>query len=236
VHKPVDEYGLTVPTLEETEKIEPAYEGPTTEVVDVRDFFWHEAAVSSERCRFFIHRIWMTRAELKDLEKQGFFRNVDDVDKDDRSTREPPESEDESQRNRTRDMIEVLEHWDNERRIVTWVAEQKVILREKPYPFWHGKHPFTIVSTQPHPFVLDSISVVEKLDHLQLALWDLTNQRLDNVRLLNNVVTCVSSDVEDVNAFSYEPGARWLMDRPDQVVPIKVDPIPARSASLLRSR
>ena len=124
---------LLDPGAQEVEKVEPAYEGPTTEVVDVRDFFFHEAAVSQDRCRFFIHRVWMTLDEIEKLQKQGFFKNVSQLKDDPHKNREPPESPDDM-RNRVKDMIEVLEHWDMEKLKVTWVAEQKVVLTGEAVP------------------------------------------------------------------------------------------------------
>ena len=231
-HQPVmGEYGptgLTIPILKVEEKVRPAYEGPTTEVVDVRDFFYHEAAVSEDRCRFFIHRVWMTLDELEKLQKKGFFKDVSKLKDKEPGDREPPETRAANEPNRTKDMFSVLEHWDLERRNVTWMVEDhNIVVREKEFPFWHNQHPFTIVSTQPQPFRLESMSQVEKLEHLQTALWDIMNQRIDNLRLVNNMIIAVRSDIEDLDSLVYEPGAKWPLDDISQVLPIQVNPLPA---------
>ena len=229
--KPVldPEFGVPIamlPELVERANVEPVYEGPTTEVVNVRDFFWHEAAVSEAKCRYFIHRIWMSKADLVKLGDKGVFKNTDDV-RDPKGKQHDPEPTDYNSRNRVRDMVEVIEHWDQEKRRVTTVGDERVLLREMDYPFWHGSHPFTICSTQPYPFQLDSISQVESLRHLQEALWDLANQRHDNVRLLNNAIFIMRGDVMDPDAYEPEPGARWIVEDPAQVVPWSPNPLPA---------
>jgi hypothetical protein len=71
------------------------------------------------------------------------------------------------------------------------------------------------------------MSQVEKLEHLQTALWDIMNQRIDNLRLVNNMIVAVRSDIEDLDALVYEPGAKWPLDDISQVLPIQVNPLPA---------
>lgn len=224
------DYGVPIgylPVLRETERVEPTYEGPTTEVVNIEDFLWHEAATSPDRCPYYIHRLWMTQDEIKKLGQQGYFKNTDKVN-------DPGQADDETggrdweNRNRRRDMVEVLEVWDNEAKKVTWIADRTVLLRENEYPFWHGSHPFVIASTQPQPFRLDAVSTMEKLMDLQEALWDVANQRHDNLRLLNNNVFLLQAGlVDDPSNYPFEPGARWLVEAPSEFQSWAPNPIGA---------
>jgi hypothetical protein len=220
--------GFMVPVLKEVEYPGFAYNGPCTEVINVEDFFWHEAASSPDRCRYFIHRCWYSTEEMKMLQKRGIFKNVDKaIDPEGEGRRSPDDATREwVTRERTKDMHEVLECWDNEQKMVTCVCN-KELLRHEKFPFFHGRHPFTIFTLQPYPFQLDAPSIVSKLIHLQEALWDIMNQRHDNLKLLNNVITAVGPMV-DLNGLIYEPGARWPVEDVGQILPIKVDPMPSQ--------
>src|SRR4030095_9569854 len=66
----------------------------------------------------------------------------------------------------------------------------------------------------------------------------LQNQRLDVVRLLANLITIIRSDVDDPEAFPFEPNATWLVEDPGQVDTLQVDPtvanITLQAESLLK--
>lgn len=216
------------PQLKEVENVEPLYEGWVSEVVNIRDFFWHEAAVSADKCRFFIHRIYFSKDDLEKLAKRGIYnREAVNAILNPQDKQLDPEQKSHDARNRTKDMIEVLEHWNMETRMVTTVAaDGKHLLREAKFPYWHSSHPFTICSTQPYPFQLDTLSQVEKIADLQEALWDMANQTHDNVRLLNNAITIVRSHF-DVGQLEYAPGAFWPVEDPSEVTPWTPNPLPA---------
>lgn len=219
-----DETGLPRMVVTEPREVS-LYEGPTTEVLDVRDFFWHEAAPSLERAKWVAHRVWLSVEEIKRLGKEGVFKNTDKVEspKDDSQDDRDRDIE-RDLRSRTKDMIEVLEIWYQTAdgiRTVTLGNRRVELVPDRANPFWHGQYPFTVCSTQPGLFRVDGQSQVEKIRHLQLAAWDLLNQTLDNVRLANNFITAIRSDVDDPDAFVFEPGARWIVDDPSQVQPVQ---------------
>jgi hypothetical protein len=58
-------------------------------------------------------------------------------------------------------------------------------------------------------------------------LWELGNQTLDNIELINNFITLIRSDVDDPDAFEFYPGARWEVDDPSQVASLGAA-VPAR--------
>jgi hypothetical protein len=76
----------------------------------------------------------------------------------------------------------------------------------------------------PDAFQMDGISVVESLAQIQEYLWSMQNQRLDNIKIMNNHVTLIRSDVDDPDAFEFFPGAQWFVEDPDQVRQLPVDP------------
>jgi hypothetical protein len=91
------------------------FDGPVTEVVDVRDFFWHEAATELQKSPIIAHRTWMTDVEVQKAGKAGRFQNVDQLlnpgtgksGGDENTSRE----EEKDARSRTRGMHEILEIW-----------------------------------------------------------------------------------------------------------------------------
>jgi hypothetical protein len=64
----------------------------------------------------------------------------------------------------------------------------------------------------PQPFSTVGTSEIELIEALQEILWELGNQTLDNVELINNFITIIRSDVEDPDAWEHYPGARWEVD------------------------
>ena len=68
---------------------------------------------------------------------------------------------------------------------------------------------------------------METLAPIQQMLWFVQNQRLDNLKLLNNLIFLIRSDADDVTNFKWYPGAQWLVDDPEQVKELPIDPTPA---------
>ena len=93
-----------------------------------------------------------------------------------------------------------------------------------PNPFWHGEKPFVVCSSMPDAFQIPGISVVEQLAQMQEYIWTLQNHRLDSVRMQNNLITLIRSDVDDPDAYDFYPGAQWFVEDPGQVTTLPVDP------------
>lgn len=220
VFEPVmDEFGLPVslmPVMRETSRRQVLRDDPTFEVVDVRDFFWPESAVSVEKAPWLIHRVWMTMDELRRLEAAGIYQNVDDLTET-RSFGEEGDSREQRLDNveRTKGLVEVLEWWSDDRCIT--VGNRAVLLSDRPNPFWHGQKPFVVASGTPDLFRIPGISEVEKLEQIQDMIWALMNQRLDNISLVNNAIMMYRDDVLDVDEYEFFPGAQWRMQDPSQV-------------------
>lgn len=226
--------GLFLPRLVEQETDTFAFDGPTTEVVNVEDFYWHESAIDIQRSPVIAHRVWMSFPELKRLEAQGVYKNVDEL-KDARGqgdeysayrTVDGP--------SRSKDMIAVVEIWWQEEDGVHTVTlgNREVELKEpRKNPFWHSEYPFVVCSTRPDLFAIPGMSQVEKIEHLQTAHWHISNQTNDNLLFLNNAITAVNVGlVADPDACDYEPGARWPVEGPvdEAFKQISPDPSPTQ--------
>jgi len=226
IHGPNDEVIGTVPTIVEIHEEGILRDHSYTEVVDPRDFVWHESARDLDPrapggAQHVTHRCWYSFEQLKELEKIGFVSNIDKL-KETRSFTGEYQDRDTQVFNieRTKDLIEVLEHWWFEDGEIwyAWVANRDTLIMPKTAnPFWHGEYPFFMVTSMPQPFSLTGTSTIELIQDLQEILWELGNQRLDTVELINNAITLIRGDVDDPDAFQHYPGARWEVDDPSQV-------------------
>ncbi len=234
VHEPVhdDEDHLIGFQARATEESFPRvkYDDNACEVIDVRDFIWHEAAISLEKAKRVTHRVLYSMEELRSLEKLGVYENVDQLtDTDSTAPEYAMREQDLFEVNRAKDMVEVLEQWrrtDSGIR-VTSVGNRAVLLRDKPNPFWHGQFPFVVCSAVPDLFRIPGISEVELMQDLQELLWTLINQRVDNTHLLNNAIVLIREDADDYEQFEWAPGAQWIVQDPNQVSILPINPAPA---------
>jgi hypothetical protein len=76
----------------------------------------------------------------------------------------------------------------------------------------------------PDAFQMDGISVVEALAQIQQMLWTVQNQSIDNLRLSGNQITLIRTDVDDMDAYEFHPGAQWPVEDIGQVTQLPVDP------------
>lgn len=231
---------LTHARLEEQVKVVTTYDGPVTETRDIHDFMWHEAATTLENARYLVDRVWVSpedfwkgydgdnpvwgpeRGGWTKKQAQEILGTSKDY-ADDHSGRW-----NEGNRKTTKDLIEVCEVWDQVRKEVTTVVNRAVLASHKTkFPFYFEAPPFVACTTQSDLFKVVGISQVEKIVHLQEMIWDVMNQRLDNLRLINNAVFFFRPDLEDPDAYVLEPGAMWPMEDPTQVGQWQPNPIPA---------
>lgn len=185
------------------------------DVVDVRDWIWHESSVSVSKAKRITHRVWETFDDLKALEKKGLYKNVDEL-KESKSFSELLASREGDLFNadRTKDRIEVLEHWyDGGRRVAT-VANRKVLLADRENPFAHKMYPFIACSPIPDFFRIPGVSVVELVEALQEMLWSLQGRRHESLELVGNAIVMIRDDVLDPSRFIFAPGEQWLV--PDE--------------------
>lgn len=213
------------PSTEEREEEVTIFDGPTMEVRDVRDFFHPESANNVDDAAWLIDRTWQTYDALLAKEKAGLYKSVAKLKESQNIAGQTGYSEREQMlrnQDRTKGLIEVLEYWTDER--VITVANRKTVLSDIPNPYHHGRKPFVVCSAMPDAFQFHGISVVESLAQVQQMLWTIQNQSIDNVRLSGNQITLVRSDVDDIDAFEFHPGAMWEVEDPSQVTQLPVDP------------
>lgn len=234
---------LTNVSMEMQTKDTVVYDGPVTEVRDIHDFMWHESATSLDNARYVIDRVWMS--------PEDFWKGFDGEDTiygPDRGgwtkkecqeilgTSRDGTSHADTYQDRwgqgkhkiDRDLLEVCEVWDTVRGEVTTIVNRSVLASHKTrFPFFFEAPPFVACTTQSDLFKVVGISQVEKIMSLQEMIWDVSNQRLDNLRLINNAIFFFRPDLEDPDAYEMEPGAQWPVEDPTQVGQWAPNPIPA---------
>lgn len=198
----------------------------TFEVVDPRDFVMHESARELQPfapggAQYVFHRCWYTLEQLRMLEASGYIKNVDQLSE----TRD--QSNEYIDRDKTtfdtasrKGLIEVLEYWKLQDGMIqtAWVGNRCVELKEmQQSTFWHGEYPFVVSSAMPLPFSTSGMSSVELVEQIQEILWEITNQNLDNLELINNAIVLIRSDIEDAEAFPWFPGAKWPVTNPGDI-------------------
>lgn len=210
--------------MKEAEKVATLFDGPVTEVVDLRDFYWPESAVSLDRASYTAHAVWMTKGELERLAQNGVYDKtavdmlVGEGEGNKNGVPDGNEIElERERRGRKNDRYEVLEIWDRDTRTLHVIGGRRTLLLQQDWPFWHMQFPFVAMSLAPFPFSIQGLSLVEKLAPLQEAIWDLTNQTIDNNKLINNAIIVMAADFDDPDSWEWAPGAVNTVDNPQQV-------------------
>lgn len=213
--------------MKESKKKVTLFDGPVTETVDLRDFYWPESAVSLDRASWCAHAVWMSSLELRQKADAGVYDKaaVDAILAPEDSmggnkTGQPDGNEiemDRERRGRKNGLYEVLEIWDKSTRTLHVIGARRTLLLQQDWPFWHLEFPFVTMSLAPFPFSIQGLSLVEKLAPLQDSYWDLLNQTFDNNRLINNAIVIMAADYDDPDSFEWAPGAVNTADRPEQV-------------------
>ena len=240
----------SVPTITEITEDGILRDHSTCTVVDPRDFLIHEGARAIQPwqdggAQYLFHRMWYSFEQLKAIESSGFIKDVDYLKEYERGNNAVEEYTDRVSElynvDRRKDQIEVLEYWCFEDGEVdrAWIGNKEVLLRDiEKTPFWHGGYPFIVGSSMPLPFSTIGMSEIELIMQLQEMLWEIQNQRLDNLELVNNAIYVISQDIEDPAAFQAYPGALWEVERPDQVQaltpPYQAAEIALQSEALLK--
>lgn len=198
---------------------------PTMEVIDVRHLIFQNGASSLASCERITHRAFLTFDRVKELVAAGFYgpkaggEDLPSYDDLKGSARKHFQRENELwQTEPHQDDIVILEQWrEGGRRVVT-IANDSLLLADKPNPFWFDyldhPYPFVICSPMPGLFRIPGKSEVELMAELQEMIWTLMNQRLDVTQLVANAIFMIADDVEDPESFEFAPGERWLVPRP----------------------
>ena len=226
------------------------HDGPHFEVWNIYDAWWDEqSARDVDTSPYFVLRSWLSKDQLLQMsctvkgphdkdQCNGIFHNIEKLFSVGTSTQPDTTAQ---QRFLTgtgstggfakspntvpyKDLFEILEIWTDD--TVTNIGSRKVLLRNDPNPYWHGRKPVVLAQTRPDLFEMQGIPETELVDHLQQAQWTLQNMTIDNLHLTTmRGVTYREGSVTDPNALQLRPRFKWPVVDHDDIKPFEIPPI-----------
>ena len=221
-------------------------DGPTFEPWNIYDAWWDPAARDVDTAGYIVLRSWFTKEQLlrnacsiseshDRADCNGIYHNVEQLLKVGSTAKLQTTAQtrfltssgtDRSamQTQGQQDMFEILECWTDD--TVTVIGSRKVLMRNDPNPYWHGRKPIVIAQTRPDLFEMQGIPETELVDHLQEAQWTLQNMTIDNLHLTTmRGITYREGGVTDPNALQLRPRFKWPVVDHDDIRPFEVQPI-----------
>ena len=197
--------------------------------VDIRDIYVDPDAIDIEDARWVIHRYWATAKELEtnpNLDKNGIKKAQPGVDN---AKIHRGLSETERKAYSAKELIEVLEYWEDDRLIVVAGGE---VLRDDPNPYDCKKKPFVKMVDQIDDQAFYGIGEIEPVEGLQREMNTLRNQRMDfNNLILNPTFKVLPNAVTDPDSIQFSPGHKIFMNTadPGAITPIEMPQAPFTS-------
>jgi hypothetical protein len=112
----------------------------------------------------------------------------------------------------------LYEYWEDDRVIV--LAEEKVVIRDEPNPYWHCRKPFVEARICPTNEIY-GIGFMEMIEAMQHELNDKHNQRADNITLALNRMYIIARDADiDTELLLSEPGGIIMSNYAEGVQPL----------------
>lgn len=207
-------------------------DGPTFEPWDIYDCWWDPDARDVDAASYVVLRSWLSKDDLLRMrgsdEKTGSYHNIDELLRSGHTAeRDTPAQAMHlgTTDSRRKNKFEVWEIWRDNR--LTVIGNQKVVIRDEPNPYWHGKKPVVIASPRPDLFEMAGIAETELVDHLQTAMWTVQNMRMDNLHLtVQRGVTYREGGVLDPNQLVLQPRFRWPVTDHDDIDFPNIPPLP----------
>lgn len=181
--------GIPIGTRQ-VKRIEAVKDDPLVQHIDLWDFYVDPAGIDIDSADYCIHKVYRDISYLKEMEKLGVYRNIEEVTK---AVSEQAYATGMNTRlsaigmqsiDKPTDKIELLEYWTDDRVVV--VANRAVVIRNDENPYYHRKKPFVrlVDNLVPHEFY--GIGEIEPIEYLQYELNSIRNQRMDNINLIIN--------------------------------------------------
>ena len=212
------------------------YSGPIVEVISPEDFYMDPEATTIHNAQFVVHRIWRTFGEMRELEQDGIYRNVDKVKEwTDRNRDEYPAGVEASERyaaaessnpavdsnysqeeQLARRKLEVFEWWglldvegEGYQEPYLVVVCGDTILRMEKNPYGHGRPPFEVLRPMLDPFKFTGVGMPELVGEFHELKTAILRQTLDNISFQNNGMWLVNRNAGiDMNALLHpRPGS-----------------------------
>ena len=203
------------------------YDAPDIIHIDTFNNYRDPNATDFEDARFNIVKSFLTLPELKDREKQGIYKNIDqveenyntDIEEIDELRRQALGLGDKDKTKSKRN--EILTYYTDEAIIA--VCNRKHIIRKVENPNYCQEKMFAKIVAKPMPHEWEGKGLVEALESLQLELNATRNQRIDNVSLIINKMWFYNPNNSDLDPSTLvsKPGGLIPRVNPDDLVPIE---------------
>jgi hypothetical protein len=195
------------------------------ETVDVYNFVWPVRATSLNKAPAVWQREWVRLDELRDMEKKGFYKNVDEVRPwtgDDRRTDlavrfaaqgiQPHTLTDQADAAE----VEVWERWEDDR--LTVIANRMIVLRDEPNPFQHKRKPFVDFCPVERPFSMHGVGIIKMMYDMNEDLSALKRQRRDAITFTINPMWKATGGIKESD-IKLRPGGVWHVPETEDVEP-----------------
>ena len=184
---------------------------PKVDIVDPFDVYVDPDAVAGEPVPYLVHR---KTVPMKELEDNPNYKNVSKIKQkgsvDEYLDKLPRFQNNTPEKDTFKDLVEVLEYWEDDRLIV--VANRSVVLRDSPNPYEHKMIPFVELDDYRDPHKYYGQSEASVIDPLQREVNSIRNQRRDYDNLaLNPVIQMVPGTIRNPNSAVMAPGNVWMV-------------------------
>ena len=188
------------------------YDGPKAEAVDIFNFWPAPEASSIEDSRFVIQRVFRDTKYVAERFLDGTYRmppgrtmeSLTSGEKDERQSI-GEDTETGGGQDLRRDRAEILEIWTDDTQFT--VLNQTAVVRVVDNPFEHGRKPYVRIVDHLQEHTFWGVGEIEPLEGLQDEMNALTNQRIDNVRLVMERMFAFDPDnIHDQRDLAWRPG------------------------------
>lgn len=198
-------------TFKETKKSNIEHDDPKVEIIDPYDLYVDPDATCLDEAGYVIHRKTVPLKEIKDNPN---YKNVDKIKSanyaDQYMDKLARYNESVPQKDKHKDLVEILEYWEEDRLVV--IANRSVVLRDTPNPYHHKKIPFVDLDDYRDPHKFYGQSELSVIDPLQREINAIRNQRRDYDNLaLNPVIRMVPGTLRNPNSAVMAPGNVWMV-------------------------
>ena len=224
-------------TFVEKVKTSVEYDDPDIEIIDPFDIYVDPDATSSGYGGDNLYLIHRKTVPLSKIKQNPNYTNVDKIEQNDyadsyldKQTRYNGAT---PQRDKHKDLVEILEYWECDRLIV--VANRSVVLRDSPNPYHHKEIPFVELDDYRDPHKLYGQSELSVIDPLQREINSIRNQRRDYDNLqLNPVVRMIPGTLRNPNSAVMSPGNVWMVSDLNSMDTFQLPPLQGTATDIER--
>lgn len=194
-----------------------SYDGPQAENIDIFDILPAPEAIDVQSARYIIHRSVKEFSHVKQKIAEGVYKLPAHLREDEivmsagdnyeipHVTRDQEVGNGGGGADLTRRSVELHEIWTDDNRLIT-ILNRRAVIRCQRNPYDHNEKPFVrIVDYLDEGFW--GIGEVQHIESLQDLINAITNQRIDNLRLILNAMFAVNEqDIVDAKDLTTRPG------------------------------